>query len=302
MNLDRRTFIKSSSLFLGGILLQGHKSLSSLRFDDENFRVIRKNFGLYNENGGTIAWYVNDDSVVVIDSQFPDSVKNFITDLKTKTSNKINFLFNTHHHRDHTMGNFVLREITDKIVSQTNCPRLQIKQSKGAEDEKMVVTADITFDDEMLIKLPKENVKSQFFGAAHTGGDITIHFENLNIAHLGDLVFNKVYPYIDNFGEGSVSGWIEVLEKVYNYFDTDTKFVFGHANINENVFGDKSAIMNMKNYLIALNNYVTEKVKNGMTPDQVAETNTVPGFDDKVEMWKGARKMNLKAAAEQIKI
>jgi len=300
MNFDRRSFIKSSSLFLSGILLQGHKLLTYFAMDEKKFRAIRNNFGLYNERGGTIAWYVDGDTVAVIDSQFRDSAKNFVNHLRAKTSRRINFLFNTHHHRDHTFGNYVLKDITNKIVAQTNCPTLQIKQSKGTKDEKFVVTADITFDDEMKIKLPNETIKTKYFGPAHTGGDIGIHFENLNIVHIGDLVFNKSYPFIDNNGGGSVKGWIEVLNKVLNYYDNDTKFVFGHADKDENVFGGKSDVVDMRNYMTALYDYVEKLVKEGKTPEQIADTNTIPGIANRFERWEGARKMNLRLTAEQL--
>ena len=300
MNLNRRTFLKSSSVIVGSLILQGSKKLTALNLQSKNFREVKNNFGLFNENGGTIAWYVNNDEVVVIDSQFPDSAKNFMTDLKTKTSNKINYLFNTHHHRDHTMGNTVLREFTDKIISQKNCPELQVMQSKGKENEKLVVTADITFAEEIIVKLNNEIIKAKHFGPAHTGGDIVIHFENLNIAHAGDLVFNSAYPYIDNNGGGSVKEWIEALNKVIEYYDKDTKFVFGHADKDENVMGDKNDVVDMRNYLMTLYDYVEKLVKEGKSPDQIAETNIIPGTTERFEKWDGAKKMNLKNTAEQL--
>jgi cyclase len=303
MNLNRRTFLKSSSILVGGIILQGNKTISSLiPIESNNLRQIRNNIGIYNEKGGTIGWYVQDDTVVVIDSQFPDSAKNFKSELSSKTSQRINYLINTHHHGDHTLGNYFLKDYTENIVAHVNCPRLQIKQNKGKETESQVVTANITFDNMLQLKLPKENLSAIHFGQAHTGGDIVVHFENANIVHLGDLVFNNVYPFIDNSGECSVLNWIEVLVKIEKYFDNDTSFIFGHANNNDSTIGKKDDIIVMRNYLEALSSYVSKLVEDGKTVEEISNTNTIPGFDNIKEAWEGARKMNLKATAEQFTI
>jgi glyoxylase-like metal-dependent hydrolase (beta-lactamase superfamily II) len=300
MKLNRRSFIKSSSVFLGGLLLQGHKPIEQLLFDQNNFRELRNTIGIYNERGGTIGWYVNDDMIVVIDSQFPDTAKNFKKDLNSKSIGKIDYLINTHHHNDHTLGNFYLKDFTENIVAHENCTKLQLKHNKGKETENQVVTANTTFNNKWRIKLPDEYLTALHFGKAHTGGDIIIHFENSNIVHLGDLVFNNVYPYIDNPGECKITGWVDVLDKILNYSDKDAKFIFGHANSNENVTGSKTDLIKMRDYLNSLIDYVTQMIKEGKTADQIAETNTIPRHDSRIELWKGARKMNLKAVAEQI--
>lgn len=301
MNLNRRTFLKSSSILMGGIALQGHKSLETIIFQDSNkLNEIRSSIGTFNEKGGTIGWYVEGETVIVIDSQFPDTAKNFKSELETKTAGRINYLINTHHHKDHTMGNFYLKDFTENIVAHTNCPRLQIKQNKGKETESKVVTANITFDKKINFSLPKEKMTTTHFGQAHTSGDIVVHFENANVAHVGDLVFNNVFPYIDNTAECSVENWSKVLGKIINYFDKDTKFIFGHSNSTENTIGNIQDVKNKQKYLEALFEYVSGKARSGMTVDEIANTNTIPSFDNLIELWDGAKKMNLRATAEQI--
>ncbi len=300
MKLDRRSFLKTSSVFFGGLLLQGHKPIEHILFDQNNFRELRNTIGVYNEKGGTIGWYVKEDMIIVIDSQFPDTAKNFKNELDSKSTGEINYLINTHHHNDHTLGNFFLKDFTKNIVAHENCTKLQLKHNKGKETEGQVVTANTTFNNMWRIKLPDEYLTASHLGKAHTGGDIIIHFENSNIVHLGDLVFNNVYPYIDNNGECTVTGWVEVLDKILNQFDKDTKFIFGHANSNEKITGSKTDLIDMRDYLQSLIDYVALKIKEGKTLDQIAETNTIPGHNSRIELWEGARKMNLMATAEQL--
>lgn len=297
MNIDRRNFIKNSSLLVGGIFLNDgiHKKVFG-KPNKPDIKIIRDKFGVYNEKGGTIGWFADKEDVVVVDAQFPETAENFMSEMKSKSIQKIKYLFNTHHHNDHTRGNTYLKNFTQDIIAHANCPRLQMQQNNK---DNTIVTADITFNEELKIKLGNENLTAIHFGQAHTGGDIVVHFEGINIAHLGDLVFNQVYPYIDNAGECSVENWIYVLEDILEYFDDDTKFIFGHAITDDLVTGNKNDIRKKKDYLEALYNYVNKQVLDGKSAEEIAETNTIPGFDNLKEKWDGARKMNLKATAEQ---
>jgi hypothetical protein len=42
-----------------------------------------------------------------------------------------------------------------------------------------------------------ETVMLQYFQPAHTDTDIYIHFQKVNVIHMGDTFFNGVYPVID---------------------------------------------------------------------------------------------------------
>ena len=129
MKLSRKSFLKSSAVITCGALLSGNKLLASLMREDNRLQNIRNNYGVYTEKGGSIGWYIDDDALIVVDTQFPDSAKNFLDLVRKKTARKIDIVFNTHHHADHTSGNVFLRNHTEKIVAQQNCPVLQRKRN-----------------------------------------------------------------------------------------------------------------------------------------------------------------------------
>ena len=56
---------------------------------------------------------------------------------------------------------------------------------------------DTTFSESWSQKVGRETITARYYGRAHTDGDAVIHFENANIVHCGDLVFNRRFPYID---------------------------------------------------------------------------------------------------------
>jgi glyoxylase-like metal-dependent hydrolase (beta-lactamase superfamily II) len=302
MYISRKTFIKSASLLTGGILLGIHDSLAKvLQQEDSGFKVLRDNLGIYLGGGGTIFWYISDDAVVVIDTQNPGSAKNFITGLKEKTNRKINFLFNTHHHADHTSGNIYFKPYVEKIVAQENCPKLQKKAYGEGEKANEQVYADTTFSDKWSQNLGKEKITAAYITPAHTGGDIIIHFEKANIAHVGDLVFNRVYPFIDKNGGGSIASWVEVLEKAEKQYPDDTMFIYGHADTNENTTGKKEDLTSMRNYLSALLDYTSKGIKNGKSPEELQKVTKIPGVKVRKERWPGTLAANIDAAYSELK-
>lgn len=298
MKLTRKDFIKTSSIITAGLLLP-IKSFSRFLSEDDNFKKIRDNIGIYTERGGTIGWYVSNDAVVVVDSQYPETARNFMEGLKKKTTRKIDLLFNTHHHGDHTAGNIYLKDYTDKIVAHEKCLELQ-KKFYGNDPNKPQVYPDTTFKDEWTVILGKEKVTAKYFGTAHTGGDSVIYFEKANFAHVGDLVFNKTYPFIDLSGGASLEGWIDVLEKIAVHYLKDTVYIFGHGITNDLVTGNSDNLYAMRSYISALFDFVSKEIKSGKTSEEINKTTSIRGFENLKERWTGALKMNIEKTYEYL--
>jgi cyclase len=299
MKLTRKEFLRTSIILGSGMFLPGENLLAHFQYLSKGFRSIGNNTGVYIEKGGTIGCYISDDAVVVIDSQYPDSAKNFMNGLQQKTSRKIDILFNTHHHGDHTSGNIYLKDFASKIVAHENCRLLQEKNDKK-EPAKPQAYADTTFKETWSQDLGKDKVTATHFGPGHTGGDSVIHFEKENIAHVGDLVFNKTFPFIDLDGGGLIKNWAIVLEKVASHYPKDTKYFFGHAINDDLIVGSATDLGNMANYLVALIEFVEAEVKEGKTKEEISLETEIPGFADLKERWPGARKMNLERAYDQL--
>lgn len=293
--MKRRDFIKAGALLTGGVVLSGHRFLTSINEMPEGFKKIRGDVGIFAGRGGTMGWYASKDASIVIDSQFPETAQKFLDGFKGMAPGKIHFLINTHHHRDHTGGNNILRDHTNKIVSSEKSRELQEK-FYGNDTKNLQAYADITFKREWTLEVGSETIHAIHISAAHTGGDAIIHFQNANVVHMGDLVFNKVYPVIDLPGGSDLYGWINFLEKTEELFDKDTKFIFGHAQKPEMVIGEKSDVTAMKNYIEALVNFTNEQIELGKSKEEFASAASIPNVSGITEMWNGAMKRNLESA------
>jgi glyoxylase-like metal-dependent hydrolase (beta-lactamase superfamily II) len=300
MIIKRRDFLHSSVYLLGAILYPGKNIFSTLRsLPPEGIKEIRSNIGIFTKRGGTIGWYISDDALVVVDSQFPETAGQFISELKQKTDRKIDILFNTHHHGDHTSGNYYLKEFADKVIAQENCVKLQQKFYGKDEKSNKQVYADTTFKEEWELDLVNEKIKVYHFGSAHTGGDAFFHFQEANVVHLGDLVFNRRYPYMDRPAGCTVTGSIDYLEKVIQMYGKDTVFIFGHAISDDLVTGTVADVGIMKDYFSTLRDFLSKEINAGKSLEEIEKIEHIPGFENLPERYDGEKNKNIKAAYDE---
>ncbi len=285
MNTNRRTFLKSLSLFTGVSILQANNAFG--HFLPQNnvweMQLLRNNVGYFIERGGTIGWMVSEEGIVVIDSQFPEQSGHLIDEIKKKSDNPVDVLINTHHHGDHTAGNIAFKGLAKKIVAHENSKKFQMISAKSRGTDAKQLYPDVTFTNDWSQKVGAENIKAYHFGPAHTSGDSVIHFENANIVHMGDLIFNRRFPYIDTAAGSNIENWIKTLEKVRAKFDNETIFIFGHSLDPKAITGNKEDLKAMENFLHKLLVYVEKNMKAGKSQEELLKTNSIPGAED----WKG---------------
>jgi cyclase len=259
------------------------------------FKELRRNTGYWTARGGTIGWLINPGGVVAVDSQFPDTAALCVEQLlKTSGKTDIAALINTHHHPDHTGGNGVFRPKTKSIVGHANVP----KYMKSTYDQAVArraqqnppptgpaptepVVPDKVVNDALSLDHGDERISIKHYGPAHTGGDVVVYFEKANVAHMGDLMFNRVHPVIDRTNGASIANWTKVLQKVASELPADTVYIFGHAGQKFEVTGSRADLGHHADYLVALLEYVRTQVKAGKSRDEiVASTEIIKGFED----------------------
>ena len=275
---NRREFLTTSSLALVG----GAFGRLPLRAQDATprFEELRRNVGAFHMRGGTIGWLISDDALVVVDSQYPDTASACLSGLKMRSSRMIDVLVNTHHHGDHSGGNIVLRAATREIVSHANVPGLQRRQARQRGTVANQAYPDTTFDENWRMDAGDEVVSAKYYGSAHTSGDVVVTFERANIAHLGDLLFNRRDPFVDRPGGASIRGWIKLLPQVINDHDSATLYIFGHAGARFSVTGAADDLVVQRQYFEAVLEHVERGVAAGHSQEQIASLERLPGMDD----------------------
>lgn len=248
------------------------------RFAAGDFTELRRGVGIFREHGGTIGWLINDEGVLVVDTQYPKSAPDCWNGLQSRTDQSLALVINTHHHGDHVGGNGVFDQYTDRFVAHTNVPNLMKRAAEDDSAENQTYPNE-TFDREWSETVGGETVTLQHYGPAHTGGDAVVYFEEANIAHVGDLVFNRAYPFIDVDGGASSTNWITSLETVYEILDDDSIVIHGHANPEFGPSGSRDDLLVMRDFLSALNEYVQQHRQAGASLDEMKETDVLDGFE-----------------------
>lgn len=280
--MKRRNFIHNTAFALGALSLSQKNIMGSFFEDPWKITMLTDNIGIFEERGGTIAFLLSKEDIVVVDAQFPDQSKHLIDELTKRTINPFTLLINTHHHGDHTAGNISFKGIVKHVLAHANSKTNQQNSAVKSKSEDKQLYPDQTFTDTWCEKFGKEKICLSYYGAGHTNGDSFVHFEHANIVHCGDLVFNRRHPFVDRSAGANMKSWVEVLEKGLKKFDKKTKYVFGHSGNGYEVKGTTDDVNAFRDYLGNVLKFVEGEIKTGKTKEELLKTTIIPGGEE----WK----------------
>ena len=282
--MQRRNFLRNTGLTIASLAFLNKRSLADFLADPTwKIKMLTDNIGVFTEKGGTILFMLNATGTVVVDAQFPDSAQHLIDEIKKKTEKPYHLLINTHHHGDHTAGNIAFKNLVPHVLAHTNSKTNQqnVAVQKKTEDKQLY--PDQIYTDTWSEKVGAEKICLYYFGAGHTNGDSLVHFQNSNIVHMGDLVFNRRHPYIDKTAGADISNWIKLLDKTTSTFDGKTQYVCGHAADGYDITIKTDDLKSFRDYLGNLLKFVGDGIKAGKTKEEILKAAEIPGSPE----WKG---------------
>jgi len=282
--MQRRHFLRNTALTAGFFSLSPKELLAALFQQPAwKIRMLNKETGVFTERGGTILFSFTREGIVVVDSQFPDQSQHLIDELKKQSDNPFRLLINTHHHGDHTSGNISFKGIVPHVLAHKNSLKNQQKSAVTQKTEEKQLYPDQTYTDTWCEKIGKEKICLHYFGAAHTDGDSVVHLQHANIAHMGDLMFNRRHPFVDRSAGASIKSWIEVLGKTVKKLNKKTKYVFGHSAEGYEITGNWEDLGKFSEYLHNLLLFTESEIKAGKSKEEFIKTTVLP-FETQ---WKG---------------
>ncbi len=144
---------------------------------------------------------------------------------KLSTAQKL-FLTTTHFHAEHTAGEagfpadtILIRPTVQQAEAEKGAAEMIARFSTFSEQNRELLAGvklrapDIVFDTETKLDLGGVTARLLWFGAGHTKGDELIFVEPDSALIPGDIVQDKIVPRV-NAGEGSVKGWLAILDKI----------------------------------------------------------------------------------------
>jgi len=231
--------------------------------------------------GGNIGLSVGEDGVVMIDDSMPPLLDKIKKAIKTITEQPVDFLINTHVHGDHTGNNEAVGKDGTRIVAHENL-RLNmlekgLKTKDGSKPMPKAALPVITFSHAMNFHLNGEDVKIFHVAKAHTDGDAVIHYQNANVIHAGDALFNQMFPYIDLSNGGSIDGYIKAQKKIFELTDDKTQIIPGHGKL-----ANKTQLKESIDMLIDSRNIISQLINEGKTEEEVVKANPLAKYH---EQW-----------------
>ena len=159
---------------------------------------------------------VGETGVVAIDTCFTERrTRGFLEAVRVVTPKPLRTLVNTHHHGDHTHGNWLLPSAT--IVGHERCRTDVLATGTAAEalfpgvdwGEIRVTPPFVTFEERLTVHVDDLRVELLAHTPAHTNSDIVAWVPERRLLFAGDLVFRGGTPFVLM---GSVSGAITAIE------------------------------------------------------------------------------------------
>jgi len=186
--------------------------------------------------GGNVAVYVTTEGVILVDDMFYRNADDIRAKVASVTDRPIKYVLNTHQHDDHAGGNAKLLAIANVIAQDNVRSNLEHIKQPYYEDTPgtPIGLPNITFSEEIVVRLGGKEVRARYFGRGHTSGDAIVYFPELKAVHTGDLFLGSAPAaagaaskppgasiYVDYAQGGSFLDWTHTLDGALTLdFDT----------------------------------------------------------------------------------
>ncbi|GGM45781.1 MBL fold metallo-hydrolase [Longimycelium tulufanense] len=191
-------------------------------------RLVELSGGIYayvQPDGG---WYVNNAGLIV-GSRGAVSIDTCATERRTRayqhaiatvTDQPVRTVVNTHHHGDHTYGNYLFRQAT--IIAHERCRDAALELGLPGDHPSWTTEVEwgdleleppfLGYRDGVTLRLDDLRCEVRYVGTpAHTTNDSIVWIPDREVLFAGDLIFHGGTPFLL---QGSLSGATRVLDEV----------------------------------------------------------------------------------------
>lgn len=212
---------------------------SQIRFESE--KLADHLYFVQSKAGGNLACCVGDQGILLVDSEYQQLNSALKKVLLKITDKDVKYIVNTHWHFDHVEGNGIFAKEGAMVLAHQNVRQRMEKGQKISIIDREVPASPwealpkITYQDSMTLYLNKEEIRLFHVPKAHTDGDTLAYFKKANVIHVGDLVFQGGYPFIDISSKGSIDGLIAGIKTAVSLCDENTKVIPGHGALMDRI-------------------------------------------------------------------
>jgi cyclase len=231
-------------------------------------------------DGGNITAIADDASTLLIDSGIDSRVTELSRAIYKATRRPVARLASTHWHFDHTGGNVYFGSEGVTIIAQENVKKrmssVQDVPFTGIRDGRYPAQAlpTVTYSSSMALHQGSQQLTLINYGPSHTDGDTVIYMSPANVAVVGDIFSNHVYPIIDLASGGSIDGMIRSLDRILAQTDEQTKIVPGHGPL-----ATRADLKDYREMLVQVRQRIKVLITAGKTIDEAVAAAPTKDFD-----------------------
>jgi glyoxylase-like metal-dependent hydrolase (beta-lactamase superfamily II) len=241
---------------------------------------LRGSLSMVSGSGGNITVLTGKQGKLMVDAGIAVSRPRIEAALAAISSVPIKYLINTHYHWDHTDGNPWVRDDGATIIATAGTVK-RVSTATRVDDWDFtfpalppravpteVLTANKTYH------FDGQTVEVRLLDPSHTDTDLYVVFKEANVASLGDLFWNGVYPFIDNENGGGIDGMIKADDAILATLNDDVILVPGHGPV-----GNKKQFRDFRDMLAGVRDKVSALKKQGKSRDEVVAAKPTAQYD-----------------------
>jgi glyoxylase-like metal-dependent hydrolase (beta-lactamase superfamily II) len=253
-----------------------------------HLHTLRGNVTVIEGSGGNIAVLTGADGKVFVDAGITATRPRILEAVGSLSRDPIKHLINTHWHFDHTDGNQWLNEEGAAILAHENTHK-RLLSVQRVEDwdfnfpsPPLAAVPTEVFSSAETLHLNRSTLHLNYYGPAHTDGDISVTFAEADILHCGDTYWNGIYPFIDYSTGGSIDGMIKAAEANVAAAGNETAVIPGH-NLPDHAspVSNKAELASFRDMLVAIRENVAKLKRQGRSLDETVAANPTAAFDAK---------------------
>lgn len=227
------------------------------------------------------------DYLIVVDANFPSGARATMADIKRISAKPVKYVFDTHHHGDHSYGNalwtgagattLAYRGVADEMRRYEPGRWQQTEKERpdvAAMHQPSVEPPKQTFDQNLFVLDDgTRKVEFHFFGWAHTRGDGFVFLPKEKILCTGDAVVNGPYNFT---GDGNIGNWPNVVHAAQKL---DAKTILpGHG-----VPGGPEVLAGQAAFMVELHKAAQSAVDRGAKAEDLKQVR----LPESVKNWVG---------------
>ena len=248
---------------------------------------------LFDFAGSNVLVLTTAEGVLVIDTRtHPRRGQDMIERIRKITDKPIKWVINSHFHGDHHMGNAPFKATGATFVAQNETARLMEKlqpkemarridgfKASGLDpNEVKLVMPDVTFDNEMTIRLGGREAKLFYLGPGQQAGDTFILFPHARVLFTPGSFAKHSMPNMAF--TPSVENWLKLLDQVAA-MDVD-QILPAHGDV-----ATKADVKELSAMLADEYATVKQAVEKRVPVEEAVKTLTFPQYKD----WRNYRRL-----------